>query len=214
MRIRVVLSIVAVLLAVPLFAQSNEIGFFVNGGSFQSTTENDPDLGVTAKLKFDSKAGYGVNFRHSLSPNTSIDFSAQKLKADAKLDISGAGLSGSLKLGTLDLDQIDMAYQWHFVPRGMVDPYVGGGVAWMSGGKLKVDDDPANGVEGGSLKLDHKLTWLADAGIDFRVTPNAAIMLQAKYTHYSSGVDAEPGDPVQKLKLDPITLALGLRWKF
>lgn len=214
MRIRAVLYLVAVLFAVPLFAQSNEIGFFVNGASFQSTSETDPDLGITAKLKFDSKTGYGVNFSHSLSPNTSIEFSAQKLKADAKLELSGAGLSESLKVGTLDLDQIDMAYQWHFLPRGMVDPYAGGGVAWISGGKLKVDADPANDVEGGTLDLDHKLTWLADAGIDFRVTPNASVMLQAKYTHYSSGVGAELGDSIQKLKLDPITLALGLRWKF
>jgi hypothetical protein len=31
---------------------------------------------------------------------------------------------------------------------------------------------------------------------------------------YSTGVDAEPGDPIQRLKLDPLTYAAGFQWRF
>lgn len=213
MRIWLSLCLIAALFPVSLFAQSNEIAVFANHTSFQSTTDTDPTIPFTAKLKFDSKVGYGVSFDHFLSPNLSVQLLAQTLRGTGKIDID-AGLKFTLDAGTLDVKEYDAALHWYFLPEGAFRPYVGGGVARIQGGKLKIPADAANDIEAETISLDSKVTWVADAGIDFRVSPKAAVSLTAKYTPYSSGVGAAPDDPVQRLKLDPLTIAAGFRWRF
>jgi outer membrane protein W len=215
MRLRLLLlSLTVALFALPTFAQS-ELGVFVNSSSMHSTDFSDPD--IEAKLKFDRKSGYGISYNHYVSPNVSLEISAQKIRGDANLDVTDAlgGTKVSVGVGTLDLRQYDAALQWHFAPRGFIDPYIGGGVARI-GGKLKGDDAaiPAGGTDLPVLRLDDKFTWLADAGVDLRVARSVAVTLAAKYTSYTSGVDAAPDDPVQELKLDPLTISLGVRFRF
>jgi outer membrane protein W len=216
MRIRILLSLLVMMYTASLFAQSNDITLFANHSSFHSTSETDPTTGFIAKLKFDSKVGYGISFDHFLSPDLSIQLLAQQLKADTKLELTGAGTSVSEDAGTLDLKQYDVALHWYFLPaNSSFRPYVGGGVARIQGGKLHIPADlSGSGSAAETVSLDSKTSWVADAGIDVRIARQAAISVTAKYTPYKTSFGAAPGDPVQRLKLDPLTLAAGLRWRF
>lgn len=209
---RVLMLLVALALPVSLFAQSNAIAVFGNRASFSSTSATDPVEGVTIDIKFDSKVGYGASYDRYLSPNLSVQFLAQRLRADSRVAVSGGGISISQDLGSLDLNQFDAALHWHF-GSGNIKPYVGGGIGSIQGAKLRIPPDVTGDVEQ-TVKFDSKVTWVADAGIDWKVSPNASIIVTAKYMPYSTGVDAEPGDPIQRLKLDPLTYAAGFQWRF
>lgn|ERR1700682_4161414 len=222
MRLRILASFLLSLLSVPLFAQTNELGVFVNRPSFSQTANVLHFLFDEAILKVDPKIGYGISFNHFLSPKLSIQVSGQTVRGDAKLLLVG-GEQFTDPAGTLDLKQYDAVLLWNFVPEGPVRPYVGAGVAWIGGGKLQIAADPANGVHAGAISLDNKLTWVVDGGVDFRVSHNAAVTLAAKFTHYAPTDATTPPrartlDPSDVLfgpiKLDPMTINVGMRWRF
>lgn len=203
------------LLATPLLAQTSEFGVFVNHTTFSKNTASDPAIGLTeADVKFDSKAGWGVSYNRFLSPDTSFELSAQDLKGDARVTITAGGVTGSESGGSLELRQYDAAYHFYVNPRGRVRAYIGGGVALLRSGKLKVAADPADNIEATTISLKSKTTWLAVAGVDISVTPSVAIALAAKYTRYRADLDTTPDDLFQHLKLDPVSVSAGLRWRF
>ena len=209
---RVLMLLVVLALPASLFAQSNAIAVFANHPTFRSTSFTDPVEDVTVDIKFDSKVGYGVSYDRFLSPNLSVQFLGQRLRADARAVVSGGGISVDADLGSLDLNQFDAALHWHF-GTGNIRPYVGAGIGSIQGAKLRVPADVTGDVEE-TVNFDNKITWVADAGIDWRVSPNGSVIITVKYMPYSTGVDAEPGDPIQRLKLDPVTYAAGFQWRF
>jgi outer membrane protein W len=204
--------LVALALPASVFAQSNAFAVFGNHASFSTTSATDPVEDVTVDIKFESKTGYGVSYDRFLSPNLSVQFLGQRLRADSRVVASGGGISLSQDLGSLDLNQFDAALHWHF-GSGNFRPYVGGGIGSIQGATLRIPPEVTGDVEE-SVKFDNKVTWVADAGIDWRVTPNASVIFTAKYMPYSTGVGAEPGDLIQRLKLDPLTYAAGFSWRF
>src|SRR5436305_2453807 len=113
MRSRVLMLLVALMLPVSLFAQSNAIAVFVNHGTYHSTSATDPSDGVSIEIKFDSKIGYGASYDRFFSPNLSAQFLAQRLRGDTKVVISDGGTSISQNVGALDLNEFDAALHWH-----------------------------------------------------------------------------------------------------
>src|ERR1043165_5874480 len=172
---RVLMLLVVLALPASLFAQSNAIAVFANHPTFRSTSFTDPVEAVTADIKFDSKVGYGVSYDRFLSPNLSVQFLGQRLRADARAVVSGGGISVDADLGSLDLNQFDAALHWHF-GSGNIRPYVGAGIGSIQGAKLRVPAEVA-GDPDETVKLDHKVSWVADAGIDWRVSPNAPLIV-------------------------------------
>jgi outer membrane protein W len=205
--------LVALVLPVSLFAQTNAVSIFVNRPSFSSTSGTDPVENLTIKIAFDSKIGYGASYDRFFSPNLSAQFLAQKLRGGLKASLTSGSVSITDNAGTLDATQYDAALHWHF-GTGAVRPYVGGGIGTIRGAKVRVPADATDSGVEESFSLDNKISWVADAGVDFRISPNASITVTAKYMPYSSGVGAEPGDPIQRLKLDPLTFAAGVQWRF
>jgi outer membrane protein W len=214
MRLRILLFLIASTLCISSQAQTNEIGVFANHTSLSSSTVFDQADGLTATVKFDSRVGYGLSFTHFLSPNVALQLSGQTLRADAKLEVASGLLAIAAPDGSLDLKQYDAAIHWYMVPRGAIRPYVGGGIAFVRSGKLKSPGDPAAGVAAETVTLDNKTTWLADAGLDYRVSQDVTITLAAKYTRYTAKINTTPDDLFQELKLDPLTLAAGVRFRF
>jgi outer membrane protein W len=212
MRIRIPVSLAALLFAFSLSAQSNEVGVFFNAPSFSSTSTTDPDIG-RIKLPFDGKTGYGISLDHFTSPDTALHISAQKLRADSRLEFPDQGVS--FDAGTLDLTEYTAALHWYFLSRNMVRPYAGAGIARIQSVKLHIPAELSeSGTAAETVSLDSKTTWTADAGIDIHIGANAAITLSAQYTPYKTHFGAAPDDPVQYVKLNPVVFAGGLRWRF
>jgi opacity protein-like surface antigen len=220
MRYRILVSLVVSCLSMSLFAQVNELGIFVNRPTFQSNGRTVFPLFEEATLNVHPKIGYGISLNHFVSRNLSLQVSAQTVRGNARLETAG-GTHFTDSAGTLDLRQYDAAVHWNFVPGGPVRPYVGGGIALIGGGKLQIAADPANGVHAGAISLDNKVTWLAAAGVDFRITRSIAITLEAKLTHYTSrgasnrAASFDPSDVLfAPLSLNPMTASAGMRWRF
>src|ERR1043165_4471933 len=95
---RVLMLLVVLALPASLFAQSNAIAVFANHPTFRSTSFTDPVEDVTVDIKFDSKVGYGVSYDRFLSPNLSVQFLGQRLRADARAVVSG-GRSEERRVG-------------------------------------------------------------------------------------------------------------------
>jgi outer membrane protein W len=218
MRFRILVALFAFSLVAPLFAQTTEIGFFGNRATFTSDTATDAASGLTsATVKFDKKVGYGISFTQFLSPSTSIQVSGQTVRGDAKVTVAAGGVTAAEAGGSLDLKQFDAALHWYLNPRSSYKFYVGAGAAWMRQGKLTVAADATDSIPAGTIAIANKTTWLADAGIDLAISQAATITLSAKYTHYTATLAPTPDDPnklFQQLRLNPMILSAGLRFKF
>jgi outer membrane protein W len=214
MRLRLLLVFLTLLLTLPLLAQ-NELGIFASHTTFSKSTASDPSIGLTeADVKFDSKVGYGVSLNHFLSPDMSIQFSGQKLRADAKVQVIVGGDAFAEAGGTLDVQQFAAVLQYYVNPRGTIVPYFGGGLAWMRSGKLSVAGDPADNIAAGTIHMKDKRTWTVDAGVDLRLSRSVALSLSGTYTRYTAKLDTTPDDLFQSLKLDPLSVSAGLRLRF
>jgi outer membrane protein len=217
MRLRPFIVFLTFLLTLPLLAQS-ELGIFASHATFSKDSASDPTLGLTeADIKFDSKAGYGISFNHFFSPDMSIQLSGQTLRADAKVQVSVAGVTASEAGGTLDVKQYAAIVQYYVNPRGTVVPYVGVGLAWMRSGKLSVAADSPDGITASTIHMKDKKTWVVDAGVDLRLLRSVAVTLAGTYTRYTAKLETSADDPdnlFQNLRLDPVTVSAGLRMRF
>lgn len=216
LRIRVSLLLVSLLFPVALFAQShpNDFSIFVNRTTFHTTTESDPDFGFTAKFSIDSKTGYGISFDHYIAPNMSVQFLAQSVRGNSKISITDdtTGTTFSVNAGSVDMRQYDVALHYYFGNSPAIRPYAGLGILRTQGGKVTVPADLTDSGVEEKISLDDKFSWVADAGVDFRVTPNGSIVVSGKYAPYKTSVSDDPTDP--HVKLDPLTIAAGFRWRF
>jgi outer membrane protein W len=213
MRIRIVPSfamLLTCLLTLPLFAQ-NELGIFANHATFRDSTAGPIAI---ERPKFDSRVGYGISLNRFLSPDMSIQLSGQTLRADVTEPDPIAGATQPELRATFEVRQYAAMLQYHLNPRGTIVPYIGGGLAWMSGGKLNVAPGAGGGVPAGPFHMKDKTTWIADAGIDFRLSRSVALILAGTYSPYAPKFDGSNIGTFQNLKLDPVTVSAGLRLRY
>ena len=135
------------------------------------------------------------------------------MRADTNLDFADhPGLGGNV--GTLDLNEYDAGFNWYFLSQGPVRPFAGAGIARIQNARMHTPGEFTSSGFDETQPLDSKTTWLVDAGIDIRAGANGAVVLSAKYRPYKTHFGAAPDDPVQFLKLDPVTYAAAFRWRF
>ena len=219
MQIRTLLLLAALLTVLPSFGQKTSIAVFANGASYRSTSVDRyiPLLGFfedTVTAKFQSRTGYGFCLDRALSPHVTAELSAQRLRMTALVHVSDTFTrNGTGKLGTISLNNVAAALQWHFAPAGRYDPYLGAGVARIEGGPLNQLGRPQIDPQMGPSNLDDKWTWIAQGGVNLQLTPKSAVMVQAGYLRYSSSYGGPEHATVKHVRLDPVTVALGLRWR-
>lgn len=220
MRFRILLSFVTLFLVLPSYAQKNAIAVFANGASYRSTSVEvySPGLPIlypgTATASFESRTGYGLCLDRQLSPHVTAELALQRLKIDAIFGTKGPGFfDGHGSIGTLSLTDVDAALQWHFAPRSTYDVYVGAGAARIQGSALDKTNRADVEPQRGPARLDDKLTWLGEAGVNLQLTSKASVLLQAKYLRYRSRYGQLEIAAIKQVRLDPVTVALGLRWR-
>lgn len=204
---RTLVALLLVAAPVSAFAQ-NDIGLWLNSSKFQSTSFTDQ--GGTARIKFDSKMGYGVSFNHFSGPNMSTEFAWNSLKADVNGELSFGNSTERARIGDFKANQLSAIIKWHFMPRTFIVPYVGAGVAYHSGAKIKTVNDPTIGETGETFDLESKFGYILNGGVNFNVTRGIAIGLDLKHAPYR-GREKGTNDPTGDVKLDPTTVALGVR---
>lgn len=201
MRIHVIVAMLLCLVALPLAAQSNEVGVWYSTAQLKDTGD------AAGRLTFDNAKGYGVSFNHFWTGALSTEFSATRLHADGGIEVNGARV---LDTGRLKLMPITADVQWHFAHSSMISPYIGAGLAYIKADDLSSSDLNLAGI--GAVKIDKKTTWNAGAGIDFSLFKSFALTVDAKYIKYEP--DSSAAGSTEKLKLNPLMISGGvkLRW--
>lgn len=200
MRMRLALAaLLLVAVALPLAAQSNDLGLWVAAAQVGDTDAE----GVT--IEFDDARGFGASLNHFWTDRFSTEIGATALRSDdGGLSIDRQRL---LRTGELKMIPITVAAQWHFNRHARFDPYVGAGVAYVLTDDLQSDDLDA--VDIGTVEIDDGIGWVAEAGGTLAISNRFGVAFDAKYIRFRPD-SGPPGDTV-KLELDPLVLSAGVR---
>jgi outer membrane protein W len=170
---------------------------------------NDPsftDEEGTVQFEFDEQAGYGVSFNHFWVSSFSTEFAYHKFGADMDASVDDGP---RFDAGEIDASSLTGIAQWHFRRASRFSPYVGAGVAYMSG-----EFDPADfdGEDDVAVDFEDEFTWAANFGANIGLTERLAIGLDAKFIHWEP---KESGDEAsERVELSPVLLSAGLRYRF
>ena len=192
----------AALVSAPLAAQSNEVAVF-GGSTHVSTTDTDG-----SSIKFDSGTAFGAGYNHFWTQRISSEFSFLRSSHEGSIRFGGDPL---LNVGKLDLMTIAAVAQFHIVRSRSLDVYAGGGAAYVQADDLSSADLRTAGIS--SVKVDTKTTWVANAGASIALNRTFAVGIDGKYVHYRPS-SASAGSDAVTLDLDPLTIALALKFRF
>ncbi|MCU1349966.1 MAG: rane protein [Acidobacteria bacterium] len=179
-----------------------------SNGTFNSPTPNQP-----LDVNFDGKLGYGASVNVFFGEHISTEFGAFWVRPDARFSNGGPVFTG----GDLKMIPITAVLQYHILPKGFIDPYVGAGAAYVLFDNVSGTSDLKNvGINQINFKDDVGLAL--NAGIGFALTPNFAIVADGKYVPLKSSATAVyatgTNSPGTKVKINPVIFSAGLSLRF
>jgi outer membrane protein len=206
----------AVVFAVPSFAADrafdlNVFAVYVDpnsSGTFNSAVPNQ-----AFDISFDGKLGYGASANIFFGNSLSAEFGIATVKPNA--NFTGRARVVNANNPSINMIPITGVLQWHFAPNGFIDPYIGGGVAYILFDDLNSPNDLGNlGVSRINFKDDYGA--VINAGLGFRITPRFAITVDGKYVPLKSSATAvfASGNTQSSVKINPVMVSGGLTFRF
>ncbi|HYC62180.1 MAG TPA: porin family protein [Thermoanaerobaculia bacterium] len=181
---------------------SSEVGAWLVVSEFEAVAIQDDDGDVD--LDFASDTGYGISFNRYWTNRFSTELSLQKFSAEITAEFEG----DEFDIGDLDATAVTAMAQWHFNRDGRFSPYLGAGLARLTG-----DVEPRNIVEPTeSLDLESEFSIAAAVGANIRLNDHFSLAGEFKYTPWSAVMEDDPDD--ESLDIDPITFAAGVKFRF
>lgn len=174
-----------------------------------SSTDVVPALG---RLEAEDKVFPEIDFTYFITRNLAAELI---LTYPQRHDLKFAGTG----IGSIKHLPPMLTLQYHFIPDGAVRPYVGAGINYTRFMSVKINAQPAVGVDA-PIDVDRNSFGLAgQLGVDFKVADNWFINLDAKYVrikadnvHITGGVLA--GTKVTDLGINPWLLSAGVGYRF
>ena len=192
--------LVLLLLSTSAFAQAGttEAGAAVAFPVFESGDLGTIDFEVT----IDGNTGYGLTLNHFWTDRFSTELAAYSIDGD--LEISENFVSEVA--GKVELTVFTGTAQFHFLPASRFDPYVGAGVAHVSGvfDPLEAGDDDDD--------FESKIGFVGNAGIAVKLTQHLSLAGDIKYVPYSAAEEDE--ELAEEIDIDPTIFSLNLRFRF
>jgi outer membrane protein W len=198
-------------------ARSSEVAVWVVDTRWSDSRVDADNSGL-----FDEKTGTGIAFNRYWTERFSTELSAQRLSSNAILGANaipiaafcGFGELGQpdvivlhpFNTGKLEVMSITAMAQMHFNRAGRVAPYLGAGVAHMSGDFESADPAVM------SFDLESEMALAAAAGLDVRITDRVFLTGELKYIPWSAVAEGNSGG--ESFDIDPLTLAAGVKFRF
>ena len=186
-------------------AQSSDVAVWVIDAELAESTVVDD--GDSLEFDFDESVGLGVSLNHFWTPRLSTELALQNYDATLILD-PPTGLT--FDVGEADITTITFMAQWHFNRDGRFSPYVGGGVAHISGDFAFADD--IEGEPGETVDLESDTTGTAAVGANVRLTDHFFLTGEIKVIPWD--LNEEDGDPEDAIEANPGTFSVGIRFVF
>ncbi|MEO8034689.1 MAG: OmpW family outer membrane protein, partial [Acidobacteriota bacterium] len=202
MRSRLALAAFAlVFVALPLAAQSNDVGIWLAGDRVKNTS-----FDASSEIRFTHGHGYGLSINHYWCSRFSTELMGTSLRHNSALFLNGDRAFGT---GRLELTAISLTGQLHLNRDMMFDPYLSGGVAHITAKDLKSSDLDSAGI--GNVRIDSKTSWTAGVGANFNVMKSLTVAVDARYMHYRPSSGTSASDQVE-LNLDPVVVSAGVKF--
>lgn len=189
-------------------AGTSDVGLWLVGSKLAESTLVDEGDSIT--LDFDEKLGYGVSFNHFWTDAFSTEIAAQKFGADLIVSADFAP-SPDFNVADVDITSITAMAQLHFMRASRFSPYVGAGIARISGDFDQIDD-PDDPDSSGSFDLESETTWAAAVGANVRINDHFFFVGELKYIPWSAVAEDDPAS--DSIDVDPLTVAAGVKVRF
>jgi outer membrane protein len=172
------------------------------GGSFE-------DLSDPADIEFEPSVGYGLAANVFFSDRISADLAISRVSPEAQVRRRASGG----RTGNLDIMPVTAVLQFHFAPNGFIDPYIGGGAAYVL-----YDDFDNNGVGNlDRIDLEDDVGFAVNAGVGIKLGGRLGIVVDAKYVPLESNataVNVTGPDEEGRIDVSPIIVSAGLSLRF
>lgn len=215
MSSRFSLALVLLLLATtPLFAAHRFLDLDVNAvwvdpnsnGTFSHPSAHD--LGID----FKGDLGYGVGANVFFGDAISLELTASRVRPKANLTTAGFASNNN----RVNMVPLTAVLQWHFAPNGFIDPYIGGGAAYVLFNDINGAKGPVHiGVS--RIKFKDDAGFAADAGLSIRFGSNMDIHGDVKYVPLKSSATAVfvTGPTSEtRVKINPVIATAGVGFRF
>lgn len=198
---RFVVVLALFLLPLTAAAQMNDFGVFISTSQFSE--DEIEDAGDIFEVDFEEEMGVGILYNRFWTSSFSTEFAYQRLGADLTLSFEDV----TEDVAELDLDMLSGTAQFHFGRGSILSPYVGAGVAYISGEAGAIDSDEFEDAD-----LENEIDFLANAGLNLNLGRTFTIFLDGKYVMYEAIGEGDPDD--EALELNPLIIAGGIKWRF
>lgn len=198
---RIIIALSLLLIPLTAAAQNNELGVFIS--TSQLSDDEIQEAGDIFDIEFDEDMGVGVLYNRYWFGGFSTELAYQRLGADLTLSFEDV----TEDLGELDLDVLSATAQLHFMRNNFVSPYIGGGVAYISGEAGSIDQEELEVTD-----LENEIELLANAGINVGLGRSFAVFLDGKYIWYEARGEGDPDD--EALELNPLIISGGIKFRF
>ena len=208
-RMRIVLTLLLSLLALPLFGQGRELSITPWASAAQLQGENAFANGVTTD--FDDGSGFGLSVNAPVARLFSVEGSLFDLRNRAGLLVDG-NTDFPIGLGRVRLTPVTVGVQFHPLGASRIDPYVGAGGAYVMARDLQSPDLDFAGL--GRIELDDAFTYYLNAGVGVEVGRGFGIVLDGRLIPYETTSRSTATGVERDFEISPRLLSLGLRFRF
>ena len=219
------MRLAALLLFVPLAAaaQNNDVSLFLGGAHFESNTiiafaPEEFDL----ELAFENGRSSTLNFNHFWRENVSTEFGILGVTADPTFKISSGPINASFDVGDARIAAFTATGQYHFRRYARVSPYIGAGIALVSGELEAELEDEFGEVTREVAEFEAAGAILFNAGLNIRINDRWIFAIDVKAIPYSPELEEEdvPQIPdedvvvIDEVDLNPVIVGFGVRYRF
>lgn len=184
--------------------QSQEGSWLVRGRilSMQNDNGNSPELAL-GKVSLSDKVFPEIDINYFFTKNIAAELIlTYPQEHDVEL--------GGTKIGTVKQLPPTLLAQYHFLPDGQIDPYVGLGLNYtrVSGASF----DPS--VSAFDLSVDKSSVGLAlQVGLDYKIDKTWSVNVDVKYIDIKVDVKSA-GTKLTELKVSPLIAGVGVGYRF
>lgn len=189
----------------PAQAQNiSDPGLYAAIGYYNVTPKsNNGVLAGAFKSRIDSDSAPAVTLGYKFNGNWAAEawYPATKFQHDVKLN--GA------KSASIEHAPFMLTAQYHFLPNGPVQPFIGAGYGWV-----KVNGERTTGpIAGTNLNVKNADGFVGQVGLDYYATANVFIRADARYMDWQSKVELN-GAGIGQAKVDPWIYGLSVGYRF
>jgi outer membrane protein W len=206
-KLSVFCAICFLLLAASGFAFAQEVTNTIGIGArvFYYSPQSEDVFGASVDIEND--LAVGLNLTYIVTQNFSLELAWNYFKTDIE--------EGSFKLGEFTTMPFMLTCQFRLTPMGPIIPYVGGGVGYFIN-KFDESSEAEENAEVKDIDIDNSLGLHTNAGLDWFLTDNFALNLDAKYLFTEADIEGEEGDSkvTGDIDFEALTIGSGIKFYF